>query len=404
MPEPPVPDRGPVTTAEPVHRPTGRALAAVVAAFLTHGLVFASWTAHVPHVKADLGLSDGTLGLALLGVPAGAVSSMLVSAALLPRLGSRVMVRACLVGYCLAGPLVGLAGSVWELFGALFVWGAFQGMLDVSMNTQAITVEKVRGRPIMNGMHACWSFGAFAGAGIGTVAVANGVDLTPQLLGLGLASLAVAGWLSVAMLPDLVDDTQSGGPAPRRWPRFSLVMLALGAVAFASMLVEGGASDWSSVYLRDSLGAGAGIAGLGYTVFAAAEVLVRLSGNRLIARFGTVRTVASLAGLATVAYGAALAIGAVPTSVAGLFVLGLGVGTVVPTAFSAAGRLPGVHPGVGVAVVSGLGWAGFVVGPPLIGQLADLTSLPAALVVLPVLTAAITLGARRLRTDDSNTT
>src|SRR5262249_27561765 len=133
---------------------------ATVAAFVSHGLLFASWTAHIPEVKYHLGLNDGALGLALLGAPVGSVAAMLVVARLLPELGSKPMVQISLVGYSLAGPLVGLAGSLPALFAALFAWGAFQGTLDVSMNTQAVTVERVAGRPLMSGFHACWSIGA----------------------------------------------------------------------------------------------------------------------------------------------------------------------------------------------------------------------------------------------------
>src|SRR5580693_5957740 len=176
--------------------------AATFAAFISHGLLFASWTAHIPQVKDHLGLSDGTLGLALLGAPLGSVGAMLVVARLLPRLGSRRMVQICLLGYCLAGPLVGLAGSFGALFAALFAWGAFQGSLDVSMNTQAVTVELAHGRPLMSGFHASWSIGAFAGAGIGALGVAAGVSLTSQLVLLALPVLAVTGPLSLRMLAD----------------------------------------------------------------------------------------------------------------------------------------------------------------------------------------------------------
>src|SRR5471032_853198 len=105
-------------------------------------MLFASWTAHIPHVKGTLGLSDGTLGVALLGAPVGSVTALVASSWLLPRLGSRRIVQVALVGYCSVGPLVGLTGSVPMLFAALFVWGACQGTLDVAMNTQAITIER----------------------------------------------------------------------------------------------------------------------------------------------------------------------------------------------------------------------------------------------------------------------
>jgi fucose permease len=163
------------------------------------------------------------------------------------------------------------------------------------------------------------------------------------------------------------------------------------------MLCEGAAADWSSVYLRGSLGASAALAGIGYIAFALAMVLVRFFGDRLLERHHANVLLPALAATTTLGFGVALLVGSMPLAVLAFFLLGIGIGTVVPTAFSAAGRLPGIHPGVGVAAVSGLGWAGFVCGPPLIGQLADAFSLPAALAVIPVLTAVITVATRHVR-------
>src|ERR1700728_2285875 len=184
--------------------------AATISVFFIHGLLFASWTAHIPQVKDHAGLTVGALGLALLGAPAGSVSAMLASARLLPRLGSRRMVQGCLVGYCAAGPLVGLTGSLPALFAALFAWGAFQGTLDVAMNTQAIAVERTGGRILMSGLHGSWSIGAFAGAGIGALAVAAGITLSLQLLVMGTIVLLVAGLLTAQMLP-AADELPGGG-------------------------------------------------------------------------------------------------------------------------------------------------------------------------------------------------
>src|SRR5580693_7047885 len=196
---------------------------AVTSVFVVHGLLFASWTAHIPHVKTSLGLTDGTLGFALLGAPVGSVCAMVASAYLLPRLGSRRIVQIALVGYCATGPLVGLTGSLAALMGALFVWGAFQGTLDVAMNTQAIAVERAGSRVLMSGLHGSWSIGSFAGAGIGALAVGAGLTLTTQLLVLGTLALLGAGLLTSRMLPDAIGRTGSderpktNTPSVSRW-------------------------------------------------------------------------------------------------------------------------------------------------------------------------------------------
>jgi fucose permease len=374
---------------------------AVTVVFVVHGLLFASWTAHIPDVKAHLGLTDGTLGFALLGAPVGSVTAMVASAYLLPRLGSRRIVQVALVGYCAAGPFVGLTGTLAALSGALFVWGAFQGTLDVAMNTQAIAVERAGRRVLMSGLHGSWSIGSFAGACIGALAVGAGIILTTQLLVLGTLALLGAGLLTTRMLPDAQQraaaDSQAGDQVSRTASRWSGGMVLLGAIAFASMLCEGATADWASVYLSGPLRTTGVVPGLGYAAFSLAMVTVRLSGNRLLTRYRPDRLLSALAAVASIGSAAGLLTGRPGAALAGFFCLGLGLALVVPAVFSAAGRIPGLHPGTAVATVSACGWAGFVCGPPFIGRLASLTSLPAALGLLPLLTAFIVVGTSRAR-------
>jgi fucose permease len=371
---------------------------AITVVFVVHGLLFASWTAHIPHVKQSLGLNDGTLGLALMGAPVGSIAAMCLAAILLPRFGSRRIIQVALCGYCAVGPLVGITGSLPALFGALVLWGVFQGTLDVAMNTQAIAIERRSGRPLMSGLHGGWSIGAFTGAGIGALAVGGGLALTPQLLVLGSVALLVAGLLSTRLLPDHRDGSEAETPTTETESedsrsRWSLGMLSLATIAFATMLCEGTAANWASVYLSGSLGATGAVPGLGYVGFALAMVTVRLAGNRLLGRFRPDRLLPVLALMATVGFTTALLLDRPLAAIVGFGCLGLGLASVVPAVFSAAGRLPGLHPGTAVATVSAFGWAGFVIGPPVIGHVAALTSLPTALGLLPVLTGFVALGA-----------
>jgi fucose permease len=401
-----VSDPGSDTTSRPDRAAPARIAVTVV--FVVHGLLFASWTAHIPNVKQSLGLNDGTLGFALMGAPVGSVAAMCLAAVLVPRFGSRRIIQVALCGYCAAGPLVGLTGTLPALFGALVLWGAFQGSLDVAMNTQAIAVERTSRRPLMSGLHGGWSIGAFAGAGIGALAVGAGIALTPQLLIVGSVALFGAGLLSTRLLPDHrtgsssepfpsapssetetpTTEPESGG-GRSRW---STGMLTLAAIAFACMLCEGAAANWASVYLSGPLGATGAVPGLAYAGFALAMVAVRLSGNRLLARFRPDRLLPVLATVATVGFTTALLLDRPLAAIVGFGCLGLGLASVVPAVFSAAGRLPGLHPGTAVATVSAFGWAGYVIGPPIIGRLAAVTSLPTALALLPVLTGFVALG------------
>jgi predicted MFS family arabinose efflux permease len=240
----------------------------------------------------------------------------------------------------------------------------------------------------MSGLHAWWTIGAFAGAGAGVLGVAIGLSLTRQLLLIGLPVLVIAGWLTTWMVPD---SGRNADPRPARRPARTLsrAVLVLGAIACASMIGEGAAADWAAVYLRGSLHVSAALAGLGYTVFALAMMATRLSGNRLLARFGVRRLLPVLAAVATAGFTAGLLAGLPVTAEVGFGCLGVGLALVVPSVFSAAGRLPGLDPGAAIATVSAFGWAGFVCGPPLIGELAAATSLPVALGLVPVLTAVV---------------
>ncbi len=360
--------------------------------FFVHGLLFASWAAHIPYVKAHLGLSDGSLGLVLLATPVGSISAMAVGAWLLPRIGSRRMVIGCVIGYALAGPFVGLAGSPALLFLALLVWGGFQGTLDVAMNTQGVTQERAASQTLMSGLHGRWSLGALAGAGAGALGVWLGLSLTVQLIILGVPVL-----LAVPLTARLVstDTAPLSEPHQEHRRRWTWMVVLLGAIAFASMLGEGAAADWSAVYLRDSLGASALVASLGYAVFVLAMVVVRLRADRLFGRYRIARVLTVLSGGAALVFALALLSSNAVVALIGLAALGGGLGAVVPTVFSAAGQLPGLPAGAGIAAVSAMGWAGFVFGPPIIGQLASVTSLPWALSVVPLLTAFIALAVRR---------
>lgn len=253
--------------------------------FFVHGFLFASWTAHIPELKHHLDLSNGQLGIALLGAPIGSVLAMLVAARLLPKVGSRRMVRAALLGYCISGPFIGLTGSLGTFFVVFLLWGFFQGMLDVSMNTQAITVERFSRRVLMPGFHGSWSTGALVGAVTGAAAVGLGISLNEQLLVLSVPCLLIVSRLSTRMIPDrrAASDRESSETADGRSGVLQRAVLVLGCIAFADMLCEGAAADWAAVYVRNSLHTVPLVAGLAYAAYALAMLAVRLSGNRLFA-------------------------------------------------------------------------------------------------------------------------
>jgi MFS family permease len=380
-----------------------RQRATVLATFFSQGAMFASWAAHIPEVKASIGLSDGLLGVVLLATPVGAAVAMLITGRLLSRLGSRRLIRPCMLGYCLAAVTVGETRAAWTLAAALLAWGAFGGSLDVSMNTQGLAVERAQRRRLMPLFHGAWSIGALTGAGIGTAAVALHISLAAQMLVMAIPVLIANQVLSRAMLDDRADradaDADAGSASPpRRRIRVPRAVLFLGLIALMTMLCEGAVLDWSAVYIRGLGHGSAGVSGLGYAAFAVTMATVRLSGSRLLDKIAAQRFLPGLAILATVAMALALVSGHAWAAILGFGCLGAGTGLVIPTVFTAAGRITGLAPGAAITSVSACGWIGYMGGPPLIGQLAQLSSLRAALVIIPAFTVLIALGAARLNT------
>ncbi len=357
---------------------------AVVAVFFVHGFLFASWTAHIPDVKDHLHLDDGSLGVALLGAPIGSVLAMVLAARIVPRSGSRRIVRVSLVGYCAAGPFVGLTDSSWAFFIAFLIWGAFQGALDVSMNTQALSVEGTSGRRLMAGFHGSWSLGSLVGAGVGALGVGLGWSLSEQLLLLAAPCLFGMGWLTTRMIPDQMPSPSNASlQGSERRGVFQGALVVLGTIAFVDMLCEGAVADWAAVYLRGPLHSVAVVAGLGYAVYLFVMMIVRLLGNRIVTRYRAHLVLPLLVAVALVGFVGGLTINRQTSVLVGFGCLGAGLALIVPTIFSACGRIRNVQAGKAVAVVSAFGWSGFVLGPPLIGGLASLTSLRTALFVLP---------------------
>ncbi len=391
----------PVPQRSVTHVPR-QARLAVAVAFFASGAAFANWAARIPAVKDRLGLSSGALGVALLGSAVGAVAAMPLTGVLLARHGSRTVTRASLALFCLVLPLPALAPSLPALLGALVLLGAGAGALDVSMNAQAVAVEQRYRRPLLAGFHGLWSLGALAGALTGGLAA--GAGLAPRLhLALAGALLLAAGLRATRrLLPAGADRPARTSASVRPVPtRESLrVLVLLGATAFCGLLSEGAVYDWSAVYLRDSLGSSEGLAVSAYAAFTFAMTVGRLAGDRLRLRFGSRGLLGAAALLASAGLGAGLALQRTPAAVAGFGVLGAGLSCVVPIVFSAAGGGPGgaagLPPGPAIAAVSTIGYVGFIAGPPLIGALAEMTTLPAALALAAVLTALVALMARCL--------
>jgi hypothetical protein len=274
-----------------------------------------------------------------------------------------------------------LAPTAVALIGMLFLFGIVNGAFDVSQNAHGGAIEAELGRPIMSSLHAGWSLGGLAGAGLAAVGALAGIDPRVQLVGVAALLLGLVA-LFAPHLGSASTATRAARPARRRRWRPSLPpvgALALGALAATFMLAEGSVIDWSALYVRDSLGGSAGLAAAAYGAFALGMAAGRLTGDALNRTFGSTPLVQAGSGLAAVCLAGLLLAASPVVALPALVLVGLGVANTVPLLFSAAARIPGMGPGPGMAAVSTFGYLGLLAGPPFVGFLADATSLPTAL-------------------------
>jgi MFS family permease len=376
---------------------------AIVVAFVANGLAGPSFLARLPDRQSDLGLSDGALGLTLVGMAVGAMAVSPLAGRLVGVFGSRRVVVTATVALGASLWTAGAAPSAGALFAALAVVGAADAAMDISMNANGAAYEDRTGRSVMHGFHGAWSLGALGGAGLAALAAVAGVSLTVHLAMVGaVIAAAVLATRSGLVADDELPTTARADSArvgtrhahtPKRQGlvgRVRAPIVVLAAATVAGAVVEGGASDWSAIQL-ERLGVGTGVSALGYAAFMAGMVGGRFAGDRLTDRFGGPALLRG--GMAMVAAGLLVGVSSAnPIAFAvGLFFAGLGAAGFFPLAFSAAARTPGVAPGSGAATVSLAARVGFLVEPVIVGAVADLFGLRWAFVL--VAGAAVALAA-----------
>jgi MFS family permease len=359
----------------------------------------------MPALKQKLDLNDAQLGLEVLGWGVGALVTMLIAGRVIGRYGSRRVLRAALPGTALCLALVGLAPNFTLLIVTGLAFGLCFGFVDVSMNTQASTVERRYGRPLMGGMHAGWSLGAVTGGLLGAATAALGLGFTGALCLVALLTLPAILAIGPLYLPETsvasarqpVAPVAPGTPRNQRnrlaRPRLPLLVYLFGAIVFCSYLAEGSVADWSGVYLRDSLGATQVVAAFGYPMFEASMFLGRMFADRLTLRFGA-RALIMVAGLAAAA--SFVLVASAPAAVAalvGFALVGLGVCAVTPLAMSLAGAAGGAHTERAIASASTLGYSGLLIGPVSIGLISSASSMRVGYAVVVGVCVAIAAGA-----------
>jgi MFS family permease len=363
--------------------------------FFLNGMSFATWATRIPAVQARLALTPGELGLALFGTAAGALVAMNLSGYLAARFGSRSVTTIAALSLCLMLPLLALAPTLPALVTTLVLFGASNGSMDVAMNTQGVAVERQYGRPILNSFHACYSFGGLVGALVGGFVASHGIAPLPHFLGIALLCTILTLSAARSLLPTHTDAQRTGVA----FARPTRAILALGLVAFCVVLGEGAIADWSAIYLNGTLRTGAGLAAAGYAAFSVVMAVGRGVGDPLTARLGP-RTMVRLGGLvAALGLTLALVVNWIPIALLGFGLVGAGFSVVFPLTLSAAGRTSKQAAGSAIAAVATCGYVGFLIGPPVIGFVADVLSLRTALGFVVVLSLCAAVFARAVGGD-----
>ncbi|HQU74448.1 MAG: MFS transporter [Calditrichaeota bacterium] len=368
---------------------------AVLLMFFANGALLANWLSRIPQIQARLNLSEGQLGLTLMGFALGVLTALSLAGGLIARFGSRrVTAKAGTLLCCLLPTLALLPHSV-ALECGLFLFGAGMSTMDVAMNAQGVEVERALGRPVMSSFHAAFSIGGFAGAGLGAMMASGQVGPALHFSIAGVGFLILILFAATRLLPfSAAPGSPAGGPVfrlPGRslWP--------LGMVAFCSSVGEGAMADWSAVYLKKVVATADSTAAIGFAVFSITMTVGRLLGDHLAGRWGGPRLVQGGGVLAFLGLLLATLFPQVVPVMLGFAAVGAGLSIVVPLTFSAAGNFPDLAPGLGIAGVATIGYVGFLAGPPVIGLLAEAVTLRGSMVLVMLLVGSLVFTAPALR-------
>jgi MFS family permease len=368
---------------------------AVSTIFFCYGLTFASWASRIPTVQQKFQLSESELGALLLTLPIGSFISLPLAGFFVAKWNSRVVTQFAICLYLLSLLIIGFAENVYTLAFVLFCFGLMGNMVNIAINTQAVNLEKLFLRNIMASFHGMWSLAGFAGAVVGALMLGNDILLRYHYGIIFFVSI-IAAWISFTWLLRKDQDQDEDKPI-FALPDKSLFLLGL--IAFCSMMAEGTMFDWSGVYFKKVVNAPEKWVGLGYVAF-----MISMAGTRFLAddftkKYG-IKKIIRVSGILTV-IGLSISI-IFPffiTSIIGFLIVGAGVSSVIPLAFSAAGRTKTMSSSVALAAVSTMGFFGFLLGPPLIGFLAGWMNLKISFSFIALMGLAVTILAGKIKAD-----
>jgi MFS family permease len=358
------------------------------------GLCFSTWASRIPHIKSALHLSDGQLGTILFALPVGQLTMMYFSGKLVTRFGSHRVLPLAILMYAFSLTNLGLAQNAWQLGLGLYIFGFFGNLTNISVNTQGVYTEGLFRRTIMSSFHGMWSLAGFTGALVGLGMLALELNTYTHFIIVAF----IAFLLIISNFKFLVKAKETVRPEKQkgfRKPDKTLVLL--GAVGFCSMASEGIMFDWTGVFFKDIVKVPGALVILGYTSFMIMMASGRFFGDRLINKFGRKR-VMQISGImiSTGFFTAVLFPYIVPSTIA-FMIIGLGVSTVVPTLYSIAGKHPTIPTGEALTAVSSVSFLGFLMGPPVIGYIAELSSLRFSFAFIGIFGFVIALMVSRIK-------
>lgn len=323
-------------------------------------------------------LSEAQLGTLLLGLPIGSMVALPLAGWAAHRFGSRIVVIISALSYAVFLPLIGFSDSLWMLIPVVVIFGMIGNMMNISLNTQALALEDSYGRSILASLHGLWSLAGFTGAGIGAMMIYW--DFLPRQHFLIISVITIL----IILLTNsyLVQDKRSGGSSGMVFKKPEGLLLRIGGIAFLGMLSEGCMFDWSGVYFKKVVEIEARFVALGYVAFMGAMAGGRFITDRLINKFGRIVILRSSGFLIFTGLLVSVIFPEPVTATVGFLLVGLGVASIVPTSYSIAGRSKDYPPSVALAIISTISFFGFLIGPPLIGFIAELLSLKASFVLV----------------------
>jgi MFS family permease len=366
---------------------------AVSVFFFIAGLTFSSWASRIPDIKEKLQLTEAGLGSVLFALPVGLMCSLPLSGWLVSKFGSRRIVIASAMVYPFILLMLALAATTFQLILALFFFGLFANFVNIAMNTQAVGVEGLYRRSIMASFHGLWSLAGFTGAAIGTLFVSQGISPLTHFIMIWIAS-------GLLILVSYKSTLPSSADVKSKQPIFVKPdnhILLLGLIAFCCMVCEGAMADWSGVYFKKVVEAPASYITLGYVAFTGTMATGRFLGDWLVTRIGVKRMLQFSGTL--IASGLLLAVmfPNLITATTGFFFVGFGVSSVVPIAYGLAGRSTTMTPGMALSAVSTIGFLGFLIGPPMIGFIAEASSLRWSFALIALLGFGTSILASRVK-------